>query len=121
MLAIAAVLAAIAIKRMRPSSQVAQGRSARANARMSARPAKERVERPPLVEDGPRFIGRRQPFFWYETRRRVYSPWIQVMLRIYLVLAFLFSMFASLDIVQSYSTPSARGQPGCRRTLWPFR
>ena len=109
MLAISMVLAAIAIKRMRAVIAGRAGRSAGANAPNVGPPGQRResngrrwlrTDRDLSPDDG--------PVFWYETRRRVYSPWIQVMLRIYLVLALLFSMLALYAIVQSYPTPSAR-------------
>jgi ABC-type transport system involved in multi-copper enzyme maturation permease subunit len=108
MLAISAVLAAIAIKRMRAVIAGHAERSAGANAPNVRPPGQRRgsngrrwlrTDRDVSLDDG--------PVFWYETRRRVYSPWIQVMLRTYLVLALLFSTLALYDIVQSYSTPSA--------------
>ena len=109
MLAISAVLAAIAIKRMRAVIAGRAGRSAGANASNVGPPGQRRgsngrrwlrTDRDLSLDDG--------PVFWYETRRRVYSPWIQVMLRTYLVLALLFSMLALYAIVQSYPTSSAR-------------
>jgi hypothetical protein len=87
MLAISAVLAAIAIKRMRAVIAGRAGRSAGANAQNVGPPGQRRgsngrrwlrTDRDVSLDDG--------PVFWYETRRRVYSPWIQVMLRTYLVL-----------------------------------
>ena len=107
MLAISSVLAAIAIKRMRAVIAGRAGRSAGANAPNVGRPGQWResngrrwlrTDRDLSLDDG--------PVFWYETRRRVYSPWIQVLLRIYLVLALLFSLLALYDIVQAYSTSS---------------
>jgi ABC-type transport system involved in multi-copper enzyme maturation permease subunit len=107
MLAIAAVLAAIAIKRMRAVITGRAGRSAGANAPNAGPPDQRRgsngrrwlrTDRDVSLDDG--------PVFWYETRRRVHSPWIRVMHRIYLVLALLFSMLALYDIVQSYWTSS---------------
>jgi ABC-type transport system involved in multi-copper enzyme maturation permease subunit len=107
MLAISAVLTAIAIKRMRAVIAGRAGRSAGANAPNVDPPGQRRepngrrwlrTDRDLSLDDG--------PVFWYETRRTVYSPWIQVMLRIYLVLALVFSMLALFDIVQTYSTSS---------------
>jgi ABC-type transport system involved in multi-copper enzyme maturation permease subunit len=57
-----------------------------------------RTDRDLSLDDG--------PVLWYETRRRVYSPWIQWILRLYLVLALVFSMLALFDIVQTYATSS---------------
>ncbi len=107
MLAISAVLTAIAIKRMRAVIAGRAGRSALANAPNVGPPRQWstpngrrwlRTDRDLTLDDG--------PVFWYETRRRVYSPWIQVMLRTYLVLALLFGMLALYDIVQTFSTSS---------------
>jgi len=107
MLAISAVLAAIAIKRMRAVIAGRAGRSAGANAPNLGPPGQRRgsngrrwlrTDRDVSLDDG--------PVFWYETRRTVYSPWIQVMLRSYLVLALVFSMLALYDIVQTFSTSS---------------
>jgi ABC-type transport system involved in multi-copper enzyme maturation permease subunit len=107
MLAISAVLAAIAIKRMRAVIAGRAGRPALANAPSVGLPGQAkksngrrwlRTDRDLTLDDG--------PVLWYETRRTVYSPWIQVLLRLYLVLALAFSMLALYDIISSYSTSS---------------
>jgi ABC-type transport system involved in multi-copper enzyme maturation permease subunit len=105
MLAISAVLSAVAIKRMRavvaggarrPSRAIAQNVGPLAQWRPSHGPRWLRIDRDLSVDDG--------SVFWYETRRITYSPWIQMMLRIYLLFAFVFTMLALFDIVQTYST-----------------
>jgi ABC-type transport system involved in multi-copper enzyme maturation permease subunit len=107
MLAISAVLAAIAIKRMRAVIAGRAGRSIGANAANVGPPGQWKMsngrrwlktDRDLSLDDG--------PVLWYETRRTVYSPWIQVMQWIYLVLALIFSVLALFDIVQIYSTSS---------------
>src|SRR5262249_17080989 len=76
-----------------------QGRSSGPNSRRWLRTGRDLS-----LDDG--------PVLWYETRRRVYSPWIRVMLRLYLVLASIFSLLALYDIVQTYSTTGASGLIG---------
>src|SRR5262249_23031602 len=93
MLAISAVLTPIAIKRMRSVIAGHAGRAAGANARNIGPPGQVRTSnaRPWLrtdrdlsLDDG--------PVLWYETRRRAYSPWIQFLIRFYLVLAVIFTI-----------------------------
>jgi ABC-type transport system involved in multi-copper enzyme maturation permease subunit len=112
-LAISAVLTAIAIKRMRAVIAGRAGRAASAQAanvgptgqlrRSNSRPWL-RTDRDLSLDDG--------PVLWYETRRRVYSPWIQLLLRLYLVFALVFSVLALFDIVQTYSTSGFTGLTG---------
>jgi ABC-type transport system involved in multi-copper enzyme maturation permease subunit len=113
MLAISAVLAAIAIKRMRAVITERLGRPAFSNAPNAGRPGqwrrsnawrRLRTDRDLSLDDG--------PVLWYETRRRVYSPWIQWMIRLYLALALVFSMLALFDISQTYSSSGFSGLTG---------
>src|SRR5262249_44654249 len=57
----------------------------------SYRPRWLRTDRDLSLDDG--------PVLWYETRRRAYSPWIQFLIRFYLVLAVIFTILALYDIV----------------------
>jgi ABC-type transport system involved in multi-copper enzyme maturation permease subunit len=111
-LAISAMLVAIAIKRMRAVIASRAGRAAEPFDRKVGFPRRSRgqnrrwlrTDRDLSLDDG--------PVLWYETRRRVYSPWIRLMLRLYLVLALLFSMLALYDIVQTYLASGTSGLIG---------
>jgi ABC-type transport system involved in multi-copper enzyme maturation permease subunit len=113
MVAISAVLSGIAIKRMRAVIAGHAWRSSRADApdvrplgrwRRSCGLRWLRSDRDVSLDDG--------SVFWYETRRTVYSPWIQLLLKLYLGLAFVFSLLALVDIVLTYSTSSFRPLTG---------
>jgi ABC-type transport system involved in multi-copper enzyme maturation permease subunit len=113
MLAISAMLVAITIKRMRTVVAGRAGRAAGPSVRTVDPTGKSsgpnrlrwlRTDRDLSLDDG--------PVLWYETRRRVYSPWIRVMLSLYLVLASIFSLLALYDISQTYSASGTSGLTG---------
>jgi ABC-type transport system involved in multi-copper enzyme maturation permease subunit len=107
MLAISAVLVAIAIKRMRAVIAGRARRPAEANATNVAPPGQSKTSsgRRWLRTDRDLSLGD-CPVLWYETRRRIESPWIQSMIRLYFGFALVFSMLALFDIVQTHSTSS---------------
>jgi ABC-type transport system involved in multi-copper enzyme maturation permease subunit len=103
LLTLSAVLAAIAIKRMRGVTVDREGHAAvakpenpRSRKRIgwASRRGWHAFDRSPSLDHS--------PVLWYETRRRRDSPWVRMMLRVYLAIALVFSALAILEITQTY-------------------